>query len=215
MARRIKEEPIVHQNRIAEKAAKLFSQKGIDNTSMDEIAKSAGYSKATLYVYFQNKEEIVSFLTLKSMSKLRVVIVNALDGENHTGEAFLSMCFALADYQEEYPDFFDRTLNYIQIDTNEEDNSLLNQTYKIGEEITRAIAGYLEAGVRKGELCACKNDFELIFQMWGMISGLIKLAKEKEEYIKLAGNITKKEFLQDGFEKIYRILLLPEKNVVS
>ncbi len=206
MARRIKEDLIVHQNRIAEKAGELFSEKGIDNTSMDEIAKNAGYSKATLYVYFKNKEEIVSFLALKSMSKLKNVLVEALDGMKHSKDAFLSMCLALVDYQKEYPDFFDRTLNYISIDTNEADNSLLNQTYKIGEEITLILVKYLESGIKKGELCRCENYFETIFQMWGMISGLIKLAKEKEEYIEMAGNISKEKFLNDGFEKIYRII---------
>ena len=33
----------------------LFMEKGIAATSMDDIAKAAGYSKATLYVYFENK----------------------------------------------------------------------------------------------------------------------------------------------------------------
>lgn len=46
----------------------------------------------------------------------------------------------------------------------------------------------------------------LLNYMWGMISGLIKLAKEKEEYIELAGNISKEKFLHDGFEKIYGIM---------
>ena len=40
MARRIKEDPTVHQNRIAQKAEELFSRKGIDNTSMDEQKNS-------------------------------------------------------------------------------------------------------------------------------------------------------------------------------
>lgn len=206
MARRIKEERIVHQNRIAEKAGRLFSEKGISHTSMDEIAQSAGYSKATLYVYFKNKEEIVSFLALRSMSKLKDVLVDALDGEKHSKDAFLSMCMALVDYQKEYPDFFDRTLTYIRIDTNDEDHSLLNQTYRVGEEITRTIAKYLEAGIRKGEFRGCDNYFVTIFHIWGMISGLIKLAKEKEEYIQLAGKISKEQFLRDGFEKIYGII---------
>ena len=55
MARRIKEAPIVHQNRIAEKALVLFAKQGIENTKMDEIAAAVGYGKATLYVYFKNK----------------------------------------------------------------------------------------------------------------------------------------------------------------
>ena len=206
MARRIKEERIVHQNRIAEEAGILFSEKGINNTSMDDIAKNAGYSKATLYVYFKNKEEIVSFLALKSMGKLRDVLVEALEGMDNSRKAFLSMCLALVDYQKEYPDFFDRTLQYIRIDVDETDNSLLYQTYKIGEEITLTIEKYLKAGIERGELCSFDNYFETIFQMWGMISGLIKLAKEKEEYIELAGNISKEKFLEDGFNKIYSII---------
>lgn len=51
-------------------ASALFMERGIAGTSMDDIAKAAGYSKATLYVYFENKEEIVGILVLNSMKKL-------------------------------------------------------------------------------------------------------------------------------------------------
>jgi TetR/AcrR family acrAB operon transcriptional repressor len=37
----------------------LFCEKGIQQTSIDEIAKSAGVAKGTIYLYFKNKEEIV------------------------------------------------------------------------------------------------------------------------------------------------------------
>ncbi|MBD5517373.1 MAG: helix-turn-helix transcriptional regulator [Lachnospiraceae bacterium] len=43
-------------------------KKGIAVTSMDDIAKAAGYSKATLYVYFENKEEIVGILVLNKIN---------------------------------------------------------------------------------------------------------------------------------------------------
>ena len=57
MGRRKKEPKSVHRAAISSAAATLFSEKGVEHTSMDEIAKQAGYSKATLYVYFKNKEE--------------------------------------------------------------------------------------------------------------------------------------------------------------
>ena len=62
MGRRKKEPRSVHRENIASVASKLFAERGISSTSMDDIAKAAGYSKATLYVYFENKEEIVSIL---------------------------------------------------------------------------------------------------------------------------------------------------------
>ena len=44
---------------IALSAIKLFCEKGIQQTSITEIAKSAEVAKGTIYLYFKNKEEIV------------------------------------------------------------------------------------------------------------------------------------------------------------
>ncbi len=43
---------------IFEAALKNFSKFGYDQTKMDDIAKSANVSKGTLYLYFQNKEDL-------------------------------------------------------------------------------------------------------------------------------------------------------------
>ena len=55
MGRRIKEPGQVHLEKIASAAERLFFCHGIESTSMNQIADAAGYSKATLYVYFANK----------------------------------------------------------------------------------------------------------------------------------------------------------------
>lgn len=39
-------------------ALKLFSRKGFENTSIDELAKNAGIGKGTVYSYFRTKSEI-------------------------------------------------------------------------------------------------------------------------------------------------------------
>lgn len=41
-------------------AEKLFFKKGYDNVSMNDIAKEVELSKATLYLYFDNKEALFS-----------------------------------------------------------------------------------------------------------------------------------------------------------
>ena len=206
MARRIKEEPIVHQNRIAQKAMVLFAKNGIENTKMDEIAASAGYGKATLYVYFKNKEDIVSFLSLKSMEKLKELLSYALENGETTKEKFFSMCNALVKFQSDYPDFFDRSLQYIQVEQNN-DNEWLSKTYQVGEEVNQIISQYIKKGSESGELAQTTDYFGTILLMWGMISGIIKLASEKEEYIRIRGNVSKEEFLQVGFEKIYKSIM--------
>lgn len=42
--------------------------------------------------------------------------------------------------------------------------------------------------------------------MWGMVSGIVELASEKEEYIRIAIATDKENFLKRGFENIYRVI---------
>ena len=103
MGRRKKEPPSVHRESIASAASKLFMEKGIAATSMDDIAKAAGYSKATLYVYFENKEEIVGILVLGSMKKLYDCIDSALAAQESTRARYDLICKGLVQYQEAFP----------------------------------------------------------------------------------------------------------------
>lgn len=112
----------------------MFSKKGIENTKMDEIAALAGYGKATLYVYFKNKDDIVSFFSLKSMEMLKELLSDALKIGETSKDRFPAMCSALAKYQHDYPDFFDRSLRYIQVGQ-KNDNEWLAKTYQVGEEV--------------------------------------------------------------------------------
>lgn len=46
------------KNAILKAALHLFSKKGYDNTSIDELALAAGIGKGTVYSYFQSKSDI-------------------------------------------------------------------------------------------------------------------------------------------------------------
>ena len=48
----------VKRRQIIEGARAAFHEQGFDAASMNDIARTAGVSKGTLYVYFQNKEQL-------------------------------------------------------------------------------------------------------------------------------------------------------------
>lgn len=56
-----KEEQQLRRREILDACAPLFLEKGFHETSMREIAETAGVGKSTLYDYFQSKEEILIF----------------------------------------------------------------------------------------------------------------------------------------------------------
>ncbi len=205
MARRKKEPQNVHRKNISSGAEQLFMEKGIENTSMNDIAKAAGYSKATLYVYFKNKEELIGVLVLESMQKLYDYIRLAIEKGSDTRECFMEICHALLKYQEEYPLYFKMVLENIKIDF--ETTDFLpeeKETFLVGEQINGLLAAFLQGGIEKGQIRPDLQILPTIFSLWGMLSGLVQIATNKEEYIEQQMGLSKEEFLSYGFDTLYR-----------
>jgi len=52
---------------ILDAALKLFAEKGFAGTRMDDIARRAGVTKGTIYLYFENKEAVFKTLVRESI----------------------------------------------------------------------------------------------------------------------------------------------------
>lgn len=66
----MKEEINDKQNRLLEHAFKLFTKKGVKDTSIQEIVDNAEVAKGTFYLYFKDKYEIRDVLISKKSTKL-------------------------------------------------------------------------------------------------------------------------------------------------
>lgn len=211
MGRRKKEPGSVYRHNIASAAQELFMQKGTEGTSMNEIAQKAGYSKATLYVYFKNKEEIVGLLVLESMQMLYEHISDALETSTNTKERYKSICHALITYQQQYPFYFQLALSEINIDFTHTDFLPEEQeTFRVGEKINDKLRRFIQDGIGAGDFRAGIPIMTTIFSFWGMMSGLILTAENKQAYIAQEIKISQKEFLSYGFDALYRaIAVLP------
>ncbi|GLK68863.1 transcriptional regulator [Hansschlegelia plantiphila] len=70
------------RRQILDGARQVFLAQGFDAASMGEIAKAAGVSKGTLYVYFDSKEELFAAL-VKSQCAQTAERLFELDAEKH------------------------------------------------------------------------------------------------------------------------------------
>lgn len=214
MGRRKKEPESVHRENISSAAKLLFSKKGVASTTMDEIAKEAGYSKATLYVYFANKEEIVGFLVLKSMKLLLVVLHEAVLEPVTVKEKYYKICNALTQYQEQYPLYFTLALGEINVNFDKEDYlPIEKETYEIGEQINTEIMQFIRSGIDAGEFIPDMPILETVFLFWASLSGIIQMAVNKQSYIEKTIKQSKAQFLEFGFNKLYRLISMDGKDL--
>lgn len=72
-----------HRKTLLDAADRLIMQYGYDGMNMNMLSKEAGYSKATVYVYFESKDEIVRLLCIERLKLLRrefsVILKNGAD----------------------------------------------------------------------------------------------------------------------------------------
>lgn len=66
------------RSEIIEEAGRLFQQYGLHKTTMEDIAKSAGKGKSTLYYYFSNKNEVFEAVVMKEIGEVAKAVDQAV-----------------------------------------------------------------------------------------------------------------------------------------
>lgn len=189
----------LHTICVLEVAEKLFDKKGFDAVSMDEIAFETGISKSTVYVYFKSKQIIWDSIVCRYMEQLLEDARNAADGEGSFEDRYYKLCFDIADKFEKHPLFCKATLGRISIDMEQE---VYKKIYDVGEQTNEEIARFIRSGIEEGKVRKDIDIYPAVIMMWSSISGIISMANDKEEYLKMRFNMTKKDYLKKAFKML-------------
>ncbi|OJT98962.1 MAG: TetR family transcriptional regulator [Rhizobium sp. 63-7] len=87
--RRVAGEDPVKREQILDGAKTIFMGTNFDAASMSDVAREAGVSKGTLYVYFQNKEDLFAALIERERGRFVASIRNALTERDGVEDALL------------------------------------------------------------------------------------------------------------------------------
>ncbi|QNI37261.1 TetR/AcrR family transcriptional regulator [Edaphobacter albus] len=93
----------LRRSEILAAATKVFGNKGFDATLMDEIARTAGLAKGTLYLYFKSKDDIYQAVVRQALAELDELTrqhVNAVPDFAGKYAAFIRV--RIAFWQEQY-----------------------------------------------------------------------------------------------------------------
>lgn len=91
---------------IIDSAVKIFAEKGFQNTTIDEIAKSANIAKGTVYIYFNNKLELFLSLINEGIEDIFSITKGILTEKRNYLERLESLIHAQFTFYQENEDFF-------------------------------------------------------------------------------------------------------------
>jgi AcrR family transcriptional regulator len=84
---------------------RLFAERGLDGTSIEEIAAQAGVSKPVVYEHFGGKEGLYAVVVDREVERFLTMATTLLEGED-TRDKFEAAAIALLRYIEENADGF-------------------------------------------------------------------------------------------------------------
>ena len=103
--KRKEKEKVARIEGILSAAKRVFSRKGYEATTMEDIASEAGFGKASLYFYFKGKEEVFLSLIkdgLEGQKKLLKEVINSQLSNVERLEAVLSKFFEYVQENREF-----------------------------------------------------------------------------------------------------------------
>ena len=195
-----------NRSNILSAAKRLFIEKGIAQTTMDDISKEADYSKSTVYAYFKSKDEIHSHIILENFEILKNDICEVLRSEPEFPDGYFAICNALMENYRVSPLFFESVLSEIKI-PDDESETVLVQIYRAGDEINGVIESYLNQCVENKYISLDMPPLQATLILWAGITGIIMFAHKKNAYIGMATGTTKECFMQNGFRLLLKSIM--------
>ena len=204
---RKEKEKKIRSNDIIDAAEKVIFLKGYELATMDDIAKEAEFSKRTIYIYFNSKEQLYFEIMVRGYKILIEMIENALAAasEQNSLDRLKQIGITMYQFGTEYPYYFDAIICY---ENGEKDfingipDKSREECYTLGEKIfgylTAALAKGIEEGVIRSELDITSTAIVL----WSCTIGLFSILRKKRNYIENYHKRNTEKLLTDGLDMI-------------
>ncbi|OPZ31942.1 MAG: HTH-type transcriptional regulator MtrR [Bacteroidetes bacterium ADurb.BinA174] len=79
---------------LIEVARQIFAKKGIESTTMNEIAEASGYGRRTIYTYFKNKKDIYKAVIGSELQKLYSSLEDVIKRDLNADDKLMMFTFS-------------------------------------------------------------------------------------------------------------------------
>jgi AcrR family transcriptional regulator len=162
---------------ILKAASELFADQGYEGFSLRQVAERIGYSPGTIYLHYQNKDDLLFGVADEGFRIFDQFLQQAADSTTHPGERVLAVGRAYVAFAMSYPGYYRLMfVNRPQFLTQKhaDSHSSWIETFHLWRQV---IETAMEAGMlRRGPLGPTSDA------LWGMLHGIVSFAHAMESF---------------------------------
>jgi AcrR family transcriptional regulator len=202
------------RNYILDAAEKMFFSRGYDNVSMDDIAGEIGLNKATLYIYFKNKESLFFAVVLRGALILNSMIKERIK-QCETGMEILdAIGIAYFEFLGKYPDHSRAYLYFrsdrFSIEDNEDLCDNAKKVLELRDEEFSIVCNAIKAGMEEGTIRPDLDPVEVTVFLTLIVKALTEMRSNFKKVLE-SRSITPYQFFKDAAGFVHYMLANTEK----
>jgi AcrR family transcriptional regulator len=206
IAQRRVEEKERRRAEILDAAEALYAKEGWDLVTVDQVARGARLSRALVYVYFKDKEEILFAIGERAMCLLRDRFSAAAAGQTLGMEKIQAIGRAYMSYAFEFPHYFDFCSKFHARSGSPEPGSHDLACRVAGDQAIGVVVQAIECGIADGTVRPTVGaPVMLAVTLWSFTHGLAQLAMAKGSDMARFG-IGIPELSDYGFDLLRRVM---------
>ena len=180
---------------IVDAAEKLFFTKGYVNSTMDEVAQEAGFTKRTLYSYFNSKEEIYEKIIQRGYELLNIKFLDVLEATKDDSEQskIKAMGYTLINFERDFSGYYKSIFEYDGSETIP--NGLEENTIDMLQKS-------IKKGIINGEITDKMDAVSISLILWASIVGFVNTFSRKQKYIKDYFKADSRELIERGLNLV-------------
>ena len=186
VAERREEEKERRRAEIVDAAEQLYAEVGWDAVTMDRVAKSARLSRALIYVYFQDKNDLLLAIAERALAELRGSFIAAAATQSSGLDKVEAVGRAYVLFQQETPYRFDACSRFHahQAAGQPTDDACAAAGDAVIAVIVEALMrGQADGSIRKD----IGNPAQVCVMLWAFTHGLIQIGTNKTQEIARLG----------------------------
>lgn len=195
---------------ILDAAEKVLFSKGFKEATVDDIAAEAELSKATLYAYFDSKEDMYLAVHMRGMNRLREMFEKVAAGEEKGIDKVRAIGAAYYEFSKTYP-HYSRAMVHFEKKACAlgENDELASQMHASGRPVLGLVEQALRTGIEDGTVRPDIDPETTALLLWAQSDGVINLIHGAGEHLNECHDVEPDELMEKSFA-LLRLALTPE-----